>query len=60
MEKLRAVAATPPSQALEAPMQMFNSLTAFPQKQLVQAIVVLDQLSAMPGHLSEECQRPAN
>ncbi|MGI4734912.1 MAG: hypothetical protein ACRYG7_07000 [Janthinobacterium lividum] len=48
LKQLVALAATAPSQALEAPVQVFNALTAFSQKQLVQAIVVLDQSPPMP------------
>ena len=48
LKQLVALAATAPSQALTAPVQVFNALTALQQKQLVQAIVVLDQSSPMP------------
>ena len=48
LNQLRVVAATPPSQALAAPVQVFNALTTLPQMQLVQAIVVLDQSPPMP------------
>jgi len=48
LKQLVGLAATAPSKALEAPVQVFNSLTALQQKQLVQAIVVLDQSSTMP------------
>jgi hypothetical protein len=46
--QLRLVAATPPGQALAAPVQVFNALTALQQKQLVQDIVMLDLSPAMP------------
>lgn len=48
LKQLVAVAATAPSTALEAPVQVFNALTALQQKQLVQAIVVLDPSPPMP------------
>ena len=48
LKQLIALAARAPSQALAAPVQVFNALTALQQKQLVQAIVVLDQSPAMP------------
>ena len=48
LKQLIALAATAPSQALAAPVQVFNALTALQQKQLVQAIVVLDQSPPMP------------
>ena len=48
LKQLVALAATAPSQALTAPVQVFNALTALQQKQLVQAIVVLDQSPPMP------------
>lgn len=48
LKQLIALAATAPSQALAAPVQVFNALTAPQQKQLVQAIVVLDQSPPMP------------
>lgn len=48
LKQLVTLAATAPSQALAAPVQVFNSLTALQQKQLVQAIVVLDQSPTMP------------
>ena len=48
LKQLVALAAMAPSQALAAPVQVFNALTALQQKQLVQAIVVLDQSPAMP------------
>jgi len=47
LKQLVALATTAPSQALAAPVQVFNSLT-LQQKQLVQAIVVLDQSPPMP------------
>jgi len=48
LKQLIALAATAPSQALAAPVQGFNALTALQQKQLVPAIVVLDQSPPMP------------
>ncbi|MBU6123391.1 hypothetical protein [Hymenobacter siberiensis] len=48
LKQLVALAATAPSQALAAPVQVFNALTALQQKQLVQAIVVLDPSPPMP------------
>jgi len=43
LQQLVALAAIAPSQALAAPVQVFNDLTALLQKQFVQAIIVLDQ-----------------
>ena len=48
LKQLVALTATVLSQALAAPVQMFNVRTALQQKQLVQAIVVLDQSPPMP------------
>lgn len=48
LKQLIALAAPAPSQALAAPVQVFNALTALQQKQLVQAIAVLDQSPPMP------------
>ena len=48
LKQLIALAASAPSRALAAPVQVFNALTALPQQQLVQAIVVLDQSPLLP------------
>ena len=43
LKQLLALAATTPSKALVDPFKVFNSLTPLQKKQLVQAIVIIDQ-----------------
>ena len=54
-KQLVALVATAPSQALAAPVQVFNARPALPQQQFVPAIVVLDASSPV-SNLERACK----